>query len=206
MAKYNNGLSHDRGPSLIVKYVWVINTIRNRRKISFKDLNALWVRDTDISCGVDLPKRTFNNWRYEIWDLFHINIENEKHGEYRYFIENENALNSDKVSSWLYDCFSVSNALINSKSIQHRILLEEIPSGQQFLQPIIDAMKENRTMYMVYQLYWKDEEIDMEVEPYCVKLFRRRWYMIGQPNYSDHPHIYSLDRIVQLERTDTTFT
>ena len=62
---------------MITKYVWVIDTIYRRRKISFKELNELWLRDTDISRGVDIPKRTFDNWRYVIWDMFGISIVNE---------------------------------------------------------------------------------------------------------------------------------
>ena len=46
------------------------------KKISFKELNELWLRD-DISRGVDIPKRTFDNWRYVIWDMFGISIVNE---------------------------------------------------------------------------------------------------------------------------------
>ena len=68
-------MDNDRGQSLITKYVWVIETIYRRRKISFKELNELWLRD-DISRGVDIPKRTFDNWRYVIWDMFGINIAN----------------------------------------------------------------------------------------------------------------------------------
>ena len=79
---------NDRGQSLITKYVWVIETIYRRRKISFKQLNELWLRD-GISRGVDIPKRTFDNWRYVIWDMFGISIVNENRGEYRYYIENE---------------------------------------------------------------------------------------------------------------------
>ena len=78
-------INNDRGQSLISKYVWVIDTIYRRRKISFKELNELWLRD-EISRGVDIPKRTFDNWRYVIWDMFGINIANENRGEYRYYI------------------------------------------------------------------------------------------------------------------------
>ena len=35
---------NDRGQSLITKYVWVIETIYRRRKISFKELNEIWLR------------------------------------------------------------------------------------------------------------------------------------------------------------------
>ena len=200
---------NDRGQSLISKYVWVIETIHRRRKISFKELNRRWL-DDDISRGVEIPKRTFDNWRYVIWDMFGISIVNENRGEYRYYIENEEDISKNGLRSWLFNTFCVSNALANSQSVKDRIQLEFVPSGQQYLQPIIEAMKENRVINITYHSYWKDEENNFDVQPYCVKLFRQRWYMVARSTYPFYfeqgPRIYSLDRIQQLHKTDETFT
>ena len=179
-------MNNDRGQSLITKYVWVIETIYRRRKISFKELNELWLRD-DISRGVEIPKRTFDNWRYVISDMFGITIANENRGEYRYYIDNEDDLRHNGLRSWLYNTLCVSNTLARSQSIKNRILLEYIPSGQEYLQPIIDAMKENRVLNITYHSYWMDEETSFDVQPYCVKLFRQRWYMVAR---STHPYYY----------------
>ena len=199
---------NDRGQSLISKYVWVIETIHRRRKISFKELNRRWL-DDDISRGVEIPKRTFDNWRYAIWDMFGISIVNENRGEYRYYIENEEDISKNGLRSWLYNTFCVSNALANSQSVKDRIQLELVPSGQQYLQPIIEAMKENRVINITYHSYWKDEENNFDVQPYCVKLFRQRWYMVARSTYPFYfeqgPRIYSLDRIHHLHKTDETF-
>ncbi len=199
---------NDRGQSLITKYVWVIDTIHRRQKISFKKLNELWLRD-DISRGVEIPKRTFDNWRYVIWDMFGINIVNENRGEYRYYIENVEDISKNGMRSWLFNTFCVSNALANSQTVKDRILLEYVPSGQQYLQPIVEAMKENRVINITYHSYWKDEANNFDVQPYCVKLFRQRWYMVGL-NTNAYYHekglrIYSLDRIHDLQSTDETF-
>ena len=199
---------NDRGQSLITKYVWVIETIYRRQKISFKELNELWLRD-DISRGVEIPKRTFDNWRYVIWDMFGIDIVNENRGQYRYYIDNVEDISKNGMRSWLYNTFCVSNALANSQSIKDRILLEDIPSGQQYLQPIIEAMKENRGINITYHSYWKDEENTFDVQPFCVKLFRQRWYLVARSTYSYYYdkglRIYSLDRIHGLQTTDETF-
>ena len=198
--------NNDRGQSLINKYVWVIETIYRRHKISYNDLNELWVNDTDIRRGKDLPKRTFDNWRVVIGDMFGIDISNENSGRYRYYIENEEDINENGIRSWLYNAFSVSNALANSQSIKDRILLEYIPSGQEYLHPIISAMKENRVLNITYHSYWKDVESNFDVQPYCVKLFRQRWYMVAKSTYYDEgPRIYSLDRIRELNTKDETF-
>ena len=201
-------MNNERGQSLITKYVWVIDTIYRRRKISFKELNKLWLRD-EISRGVEIPKRTFDNWRYVIWDMFGINIVNENRGEYRYYIEFEEDLSNNSVRSWLYNTLSVSNALAKSQGLKNRILLEYVPSGQDYLQPIIEAMKENRVLNMTYHSYWKDEENSFDVQPYCVKLFRQRWYMVARSTYPYYyeqgPRVYALDRIHDLYATEETF-
>ena len=200
--------NNDKGQNIIRKYVWVIETIIRHKKITFKELNELWLRD-EISRGIEIPKRTFDNWRYAIWDMFGINIENEKKGGYHYYIENEEDLRGNGISSWIYNTLSVANSLSECKSIKDRILLEYIPSGQKHLQDIVGALKENRILNITYQSYWSDEESSFDVEPYCIKLFRQRWYLVAHsthPYYQDKgPRIYALDRIRELQKMDETF-
>ena len=201
-------INNDRGQSLITKYVWVIETIYKAGKISFRELNRRWL-DNDISRGKEIPKRTFDNWRYVIWDMFGIDIANENRGEYRYYISNVDDIRKDGLRSWLYNTFCVSNALADSESIRDRILLEYVPSGREHLATVIRAMKENRVLTLTYQSYWKEEESHYDVQPYCVKLFRQRWYMVARktdPEFAGQaPHTYALDRIISLQPTDATF-
>ena len=78
-----------------------------------------------------------------------------------------------------------------------------------YLQPIIEAMKENRVLNITYHSYWKDEENNFDVQPYCVKLFRQRWYMVARSTYSYYyekgSRVYALDRIKHIPATDETF-
>lgn len=201
-------MDNARGQSLVSKYVWLIDTIYRAKKISFKELNERWL-DDEISRGADLAKRTFDNWRYVIWDMFGINIVNENRGEYRYYIENERDISGTGLRSWLYNTFCVSNVLASSQSIKDRILLEYVPSGQEHLQTIIEAMKENRVINITYCSYWKNEKNNFDVQPFCVKLFRQRWYVVAQstnPIYSEKgARVYALDRIQSLHKKDETF-
>lgn len=202
-------INNNRGQSLISKYVWIIETIYLQRKISFKELNDKWINDFDISRGIEIPKRTFNNWRYAIWDIFGINILNENCGDYCYYIENEDDINDNSICSWLYNTLCVGHILANSQNIKERILLEHIPSSQKYLQPIIKAMKNNNIININYHSYNKDEENNIYVQPYCIKLFRLRWYLVGKPSHSHHYEqglrIYALDRIHNLTTTEDTF-
>ena len=202
-------IKNDRGPTLIAKYVWVIDTIYRAGKISFKELNRRWVGDEEISQGKELAKRTFDNWRYAIGDLFKLDIGNENCGEYCYYIENEEDIFNNGLGSWMLNTISVSNVLTKSESVKDRILLEFVPSGQEYLQPIIEAMKDNKVLNMTYHSYNRDEEYSFDVHPYCVKLFRQRWYMVALSEYAyNHqkgPWIYALDRIQDLQEKEESF-
>ena len=199
MAKNN-----DRGPDLMSKYVWLINTIYYAKRISYNDLNERWKSDIGISGGNDLPKRTLKRWFNIIEALFGVDIINEKCGDYRYYIENIESIDEDGLQSWLFKTFTVSNALTGCMSIKDRIFLEYVPSGELYLQPIIDAMKENRVINLTYKGYRHDEEKNYDVQPLCLKLFRKRWYVIV--TNTKKTWICALDRILSLQKTEKFFT
>ena len=191
--------------NLVAKYVWLIETIHRAKRLSFKEINKRWNDNKKMSGGVDLPLRTFNNWRDAIREMFGLYIENERCGDYRYYIENEEDITNNGLRSWLYSTYCVGNALEGSQGLKGRILLEDVPSGQIYLHSIIDAMKENQVLNITYYSYWKEEEYNFNVQPYCVKLYRQRWYMVALSEGYDEPRIYALDRIRQLSTTDDTF-
>ena len=200
-------MSYDFQQNLIGKYVWLIETIHRAGRISFKEINKRRLDNAKMSGGVDLPLRTFNNWRKAIRDMFGLFIENEGCGDYRYYIENEELLTNNGLRSWLYSTYCVGNALAGSQSIKSRILLEDVPSGQVYLHAIIDAMKENRVLNITYKSFWSEKERTYNVQPLCIKLFRQRWYLVvryDKPGYS--PWVCALDRILLLEKTEETFT
>ena len=199
----------ERGPSLIRKYVWLIDTIYRAKKISFKEINERWRRDVDLSRGEEMSVRTFKRWLNNIGDIFGLYVENERCGDYRYYIENIEDITEGGLQSWLFNTFAVSNALTGCMGIKDRIQLEYVPSGELYLQPIIDAMKENRVLNMTYKSYWKDKEKNYDVQPLCLKLFRQRWYVIVHGNDGEEDSriwICALDRILSLQKTEMTFT
>ena len=100
---------------------------------------------------------------------------------------------------------TISNLLVDNLQLHERILLEEIPSGQKYFAQIIDAMKNNNLINMTYRSYWKDNSHNFDVEPYCVKLFRQRWYLLGRSPYKKQMMIYALDRIQELRIIDKNF-
>lgn len=177
------------------KLVWVVETIRKAGKISFEELNRKWMDNDDLSGGEELLKRTFHKWKWSIFDTFGVIVECEKNAPYRYFIENEDELKQGSVENWLLSTYSVANSLAESKSIKERILIEDVPSGREYLEPIIDAMKKNRFIHIMYYNYWREDIRPHYIMPLCVKLFRQRWYLVGRSWPLGEDLLFCLDRI-----------
>ena len=187
------------------KLVWIVDTIYKARKITFQELNRRWMDNVDLSGGEELLKRTFHKWKWNIFDTFGLMIECEKTAPYRYYIQNADDMKSGGIENWLLSTYSVSNALIESKSIKDRILLEEVPSGREYLEPILEAMKKNRFIHITYYNYWRDDLREHYIIPLCVKLFRQRWYVVGRQWPSGIDTIYCLDRIRDFHLSSHTF-
>ena len=183
------------------KYIWLLDTIRRNKKLTFKKLNELWLND-EISEGIDLPIRTFHKWRIAIEDLFAINIENEGRGEYRYYISTSYGIDNNPFYSWLIETFSLGSLMMNSISLHERILLEYVPS-KDFLPMIISAMKESKTLRLKYKAFWQNKEKVILLEPYCIKQFKQRWYLLGRNVQANRLLIYALDRISEIEEEES---
>ena len=187
---------------LINRYVWFVTTIYNRGPISLADLQHRY--ESHFGRGEELSERQFHRYTDAVEELFDIEIKYSR-TQRGYVVADREGIDNMAMRKWLIQTFSVSNILHESQDLKNRILLENVPSGQQHLTTIVDAMRESVALLMTYQSFWMDEPATFEVEPYCVKLFEQRWYMLGKSEGYDDLRIYALDRIKALEPTERKF-
>lgn len=188
---------------ILRQYIWLIDIISRSGGITLQELNERWIK-TELSEGVAMTRLTFNRYRTAIEEIFGINIECQRKG-YQYYIENDDILKSNSLIHWMIDSLSVGNMLMDSLSMKDRILLENIPSGKMHLQPIINAMKQGKKIRIEYQRFGKQEVRRITVEPYAIKVFKQRWYVLTNDDKWEMPAVYALDRIVTLKETDEDF-
>lgn len=183
------------------KYFWLIRTIYEAKRITLKEIQQRYFdrfQDT-------LPRRTFCDWKDAVEDMLDINIECATKGGYTYYLDND----MDEFHRWLLDAMSVNDTLLDNKSLSDRILLEDIPSSHTFLATILQAMKEGKVLEVTHKGFGSGDEKSFSLKPYCVKLFKQRWYVVGKNDYGtggDNIRIYSLDRIIGINLTNKKFT
>lgn len=185
------------------EYIWLVNTIYEAKAITLAEINERWLQ-TEMSEGIPLSRTTFHRHRIAIEEIFGLYIDCEKKNGNKYYIGNDYVLREDSVQNWMLSTLSVSNTLGESQSLHQRILLENIPSGGEQLQLVIKAMKENRSLMITYRRYGAPASSSCKIEPYCIKLFRQRWYMVGKLS-NGWLATYSLDRIEDISMMETKF-
>ena len=189
---------------LFDKYIWLVDTIYRAGKITFEEINERWLRSR-LSEGEDIPLRTFHNWRIAIEQVFDININCNRKGGYYYYIENADDMQKGGVRNWLLNTFAVNNLINESHHLKRRILFEEIPSGRKYLTTVIEAMRDGLELELYYQSYWYEKPSTYTLQPYCIKVFKQRWYVIGFCKERNNIRTFSLDRIQQLTTLDAKF-
>ncbi len=184
-------------PALFKEYIWLVRTIYRARRISLVELNKRWV-ETDMSGGVEIARTTFNRHKDAIQDIFGIYIECDRKDGYRYYIGNPEVLEDDSVQNWMLSTLSLSNVVSESLSLKGRIMAERVSVDEQLLEQLIKAMKSGRRVNIRYCQYGSPQSFWTAADPYCLKLFHQKWYLLGKL-FGDKYELFCLNKIEEIK-------
>ncbi len=190
---------------IYAKYMWLISTIYDAGKITFENIARKWENAYINDLHLPLKLRTFHNHRNAILMQFGIVIECQR-GTNLYYIENPNALEKNSINQWLVDSFAVSKLLLDNRSISNRIMLEDVPSGRNYLDIITKAMRENRQITIDYEDFFGNIVQGLLVNPYFIRLFKRRWYVMALIPKEKEIRRFGLDRIKRIGVLNSKFS
>ena len=193
---------------MLKAYIWLITTLRDYGPITLKEINRLWKEDK-IDDGNELDRFKFYRYKREIEEAFSLFINYDPNEGYS--ISNPNIFRKGSIENWMLSTMAVNYAIGNCADIKGRIGVENIPSSEHFLKDIIQAMRKTHELQITYQAYGAENATTYIVQPYFLKLYHQRWYVIGPSDI--RPIItLALDRIQKVKDThleflmDTTLT
>ena len=200
------------------RHIWILSKLyENPKGLTYKEFAHEWERTELNTLNTPLPKRTFADCLRAIEEAFDIEISSDARNGYKYRIVNREWLEKDNIKDWLLSAFAVNGLLQDSKGLRDRVMYETIPSGNTYLLKVLDCMKANRVINLVYQDFFDEEPCEILLEPYFVRVFHQRWYVIGSMRNTpegEEPkertkqgriRRYALDRVKLLEATEDTF-
>lgn len=178
-------------------YIWLLNTIA-RGPISRAAIDEKWAHSSVNEYKQDyLPESNFHRWKSTVEMLFDVHIKCNAYNEY--YIEEASDIRGADLRLRLLNLMSIDSLLKDSKELSDRILFEPVPSGEKSLTPIIEAMRDKTAIEMTYQSFTRQKPATFIVEPYCLKMFKQRWYMLAYAPGIDDMRVYGLDRIQAIE-------
>lgn len=182
------------------RYIWLIELLNRVDGASFADIDDAWQDDPLLNpVGEPLPVRTFYNHIKAIKEIFDLEITQSK-GDRKYRVSNYYGRVQEEIVSYLS-----LNATINRyKDLRGRLLGEEEPLvDQRYLQLLCQAMHEGKQVRLEYKKYADRCSRARTLSPYCLKIFKRRWYLLAKEG--DYLKTFALDdRTVGIEMLDET--
>lgn len=189
---------------LLKRYLWLIDTLKRGGEMTYDEIADHWSKSSVNDNGSVLSKRTFYNHCQAVARHFGIDIECRRgRGLNLYSIANPEAIEENSLTKWALDSFSIGELLLGNASIADKILLEEIPSGREWLEPLLLALKNNHQIELEYENFF-GVKFSGIVSPLCVKLFKRRWYVLCEVG-KERKRIFSLDRVKSVITIDHVF-
>ena len=188
------------------QYIWLADIIYSAGHITREDINRKWRGNSLVNPDetLEIPERTFHNWKHAIEDLFELSIECDRRTG-KYYIENVDQMDKNDVRTWLVNTFAIKDMMADAQQIKSQILFEDAPSGMRFLTTIIEAMRDHLRLEITYQPFYKSHPSTFIVDPYCVKMYEQRWYVLAASDWFKTPRTYALDRLLDIKVTDEKF-
>ena len=189
----------------ISRYSLIIKRLR-RKPCTFEDLRKYLQFESEMQDHkFDISIRTFQRDIQDIWTIYSIEIACKKAGEYSlYYIKDEgekNDINSRRLEAFdLYHALSVSEGMSGIIHFDHRQ-----PKGTEHLHGIIHAIKNCFVIQFSYQRFTDNNAKIRTINPYALKEFKQRWYLIGYEKANNHVKTFALDRLFDFEITPEKF-
>ena len=187
------------------KYIWLLDLLLKNGPLTFKEICERWKES--IFDG-KLAERSFYEHRDGMKEMFGVDIKCNRSKGNVYYVANPEVIEENKLTKWLLYKYSIPQDFATFNGMKDRILLEEIPLGTDYLDSIMDAMQRNVELEIDYQRYERDQEEHQQtfhIQPYALKVYNRRWYLLGYLKEHDGLRNIALDRILNLKVLKTNF-
>ncbi len=190
---------------LLRRYIWLTDLVYRHGKITFEEVARAWCYSAlNPHPGEPLPRRSFVRHRREISVILGVEIRCDKSTN-TYYIADREALERGSTLARMIDTLAIENELRRNPELRSRILTDYVPDGEQWLPVIAGAMAKNLCVTMEYRSFHNELKYTEHAEPYCLKSYGRRWYLLARIHEDFTLTTFGLDRIISLEVSDETF-
>jgi len=175
-------------------YLWAIDRLR-RRRMTLKELTTEWEDSYLNDEHRALTRRTFFRYKDDILALFGIDIECDKAAGNSYGIK-RSLYDDDETIDWLLSALRM--ATLSDRMKQHEnVMLEPPPRNAELLDDFLRAIDQHYAVSFHYETPF-GKEFNTVFIPAFLRLFRQRWYVIGQRTEDNAVRSLAFDRMTNV--------
>lgn len=191
------------------RYLLIIKKLKAKPYSTFEELQSYmdnqleYLRMQDDSLEMGFSKRTMQRDLKEIRDLYGLNIDYSRSSKGYFIRQNE----TDNMNfQRMMEAFDMFNSLNLAQDLTPFVYLEKRrPQGTENLYGLLHAIKNKLQIQFSYQKFWEEEISKRTVEPFALKEFKNRWYIMAKDRKDGNIKSFSLDRLTDLEITNQKF-
>jgi predicted DNA-binding transcriptional regulator YafY len=193
----------------ISRYLLIIKKLKAKPYCRFEEMQQYidqqveFLQDKYDTFSLGFSKRTLQRDLREIRELFGIEIEYSSSQKGYAIVNSEGENMNFQRMIEMYDTFSSLNLAHDLSPFIH--LEKRRPQGTENLYGLVHAIKKQLQIHFTYQKYWDDEISQRLVEPYALKEFENRWYVLANDLKDRKIKSFALDRLTELEITKKSF-
>lgn len=185
----------------IMRFHLIISKLR-RKPATLKEIQEYLSEQSIVEeCDFNVSPRTFQRDIKLIRSIYNFDIQhNQLKGGY--YIEDDETALSDHILK----AFDTFNALNLAERLSPYIHFEtRKPAGTENLSEILHAIQNKIQIKFTYHKYWEDQHAERLVDPYALKEFRSRWYVLARDPQHNIVKSFALDRLSELKITRDKF-
>ncbi|MBV7441124.1 WYL domain-containing protein [Weeksellaceae bacterium TAE3-ERU29] len=186
----------------IARYNLIIKKLR-KHPASFNEISDYLDLESDLhDYNYRVSKRTFQRDLKDIRTLYGVDVQYNRAKKVYYVNLNE----QEEVNERILEAFDIFNALNISDRLSNYIHFEKRkPKGTENLHGFLHAIKNQLQIKFEYQKFWEEEPTERVVEPYALKEFKNRWYLLANDLKACKVKSFALDRLADLDITKRKF-
>jgi predicted DNA-binding transcriptional regulator YafY len=186
----------------IARYNLIIKKLR-KQPADFEEISKYLSLESELQeYNFNISKRTFQRDLDDIRSLYNIDIVYDFSRKVYYIDFDEQS----EVNERILEAFDTFNALNISDRLSNYIHFEKRrPQGTENLYGLLHAIQNKVQIAFSYQKFWEDEISQRTVEPYALKEFKNRWYVLANDLKDMKVKSFALDRLSELEITTKKF-
>lgn len=193
----------------ISRYLLILKKLKVKPYSTYEELQTYienqfdYLQMQDDILQIGFSKRTLQRDINEIRNVFGIDIEYSKSQKGYFISQNENENMNFQRMMEAFDMFNSLNLAQNLTPFIH--LEKRRPQGTENLYGLLHAIKNRLQIKFTYQKFWEEELSQRLVEPYALKEFKNRWYIMAKDSKDNNIKSFALDRLTNLEITNLNY-